>query len=89
MGKTFTTQLSPAMLKVDPKNLESIRQLKFNPVKYNGGDKMVKKLLWNISTLIKITKSCKLSKYFMISVILIKMSKHSDFHLIFSQVEGA
>ena len=31
MGKTFMTQLSPAMLKVDPKNLESIRQLKFNP----------------------------------------------------------
>ena len=24
MGKTFMTQLSPAMMKVDPKNLESI-----------------------------------------------------------------
>ena len=57
MGKTFMTQLSPAMLNVDPKNLESIRQLKFNPVNYNRGDKMIKKLLWNISTLIKITCS--------------------------------
>ena len=28
-------------------------------------------------------------KYFMISVILFKMSKHSDFHLIFFQIEGA
>ena len=31
----------------------------------------------------------KLLKYFMISVILFKMSKHSDFHLIFFQIEGA
>ena len=57
MGETFMTQLSPAMLNVDPKNLQSIRQLKFNPVNYNRGDKMIKKLLWNISTLIKITCS--------------------------------
>ena len=34
-------------------------------------------------------KSHKLLKYFMISVILFKMSKHSDFHLIFFQIEGA
>ena len=35
-------------------------------------------------------KSYKLLKYFMISVMLFKMSKHSDFHLIFFfQVEGA
>ena len=27
--------------------------------------------------------------FFMISVILFKMSKHSDFHLIFFQIEGA
>ena len=33
-------------------------------------------------------KSYKLLKYFMISVILYKMSKHSDFHLIFFQIEG-
>ena len=30
-------------------------------------------------------KSYKLLKYFMISAILFKMSKHSDFHLIFFQ----
>ena len=35
------------------------------------------------------TKSYKLLKYFMISVILCKMSKHSAFHLIFFQIEGA
>ena len=57
MEKTFMTQLSPAMMKVDPKNLESIWQLKFNPVNYVRGDKIIKKLLWNISTLIKITCS--------------------------------
>ena len=57
MGKTFMTQLSPAILNVDAKNLESIRQLKFNLVNYNRGDKMIKKLLLNISTLIKITCS--------------------------------
>ena len=34
-------------------------------------------------------KSYRLLKYFMISVILFKMSKHSDFHLIFFQIEGA
>ena len=34
-------------------------------------------------------KSFKLLKLFMISVILFKMSKHSDFHLIFFQIEGA
>ena len=34
-------------------------------------------------------KSCKLLKYFMISVILFKTSKHSNFHLIFFQIEGA
>ena len=34
-------------------------------------------------------KSNKLLKYFMISVILFKMSKHSEFHLIFFQIEGA
>ena len=34
-------------------------------------------------------KSYKLLKYFMISVILFKMCKHSDFHLIFFQVEVA
>ena len=34
-------------------------------------------------------KSHKLLKYLMISVILFKMSKHSDFHLIFFQIEGA
>ena len=34
-------------------------------------------------------KSYKLLKYFMTSVILFKMSKHSDFHLIFFQIEGA
>ena len=34
-------------------------------------------------------KSYKLLNYFMISVILFKMSKHSDFHLIFFQIEGA
>ena len=33
--------------------------------------------------------SYKLLKYFMISVILFKMSKHSDFHLNFFQIEGA
>ena len=33
-------------------------------------------------------KSYKLLKYFMISVILFKMSKHSDFHLIFFEIEG-
>ena len=33
-------------------------------------------------------KSYKLLKYFMISVILFKMSKHRDFHLIFFQLEG-
>ena len=31
----------------------------------------------------------KLLKYFMISMILFKMSKHSDFHLIVFQIEGA
>ena len=35
------------------------------------------------------SKSYKLLNFFMISVILFKMSKHSDFHLIFFQVEGA
>ena len=34
-------------------------------------------------------KLYKLLKYFLISVILFKMSKHSDFHLIFFQIEGA
>ena len=34
-------------------------------------------------------KSHKLLILFMISVILFKISKHSDFHLIFSQKEGA
>ena len=34
-------------------------------------------------------KSYKLLKYFMISVILFKMSKYSNFHLIFFQIEGA
>ena len=34
-------------------------------------------------------KSYKLLKFFMISVILFKLSKHSDFHLIFFQIEGA
>ena len=34
-------------------------------------------------------KSFKLLKFFMISVILFKLSKHSDFHLIFFQIEGA
>ena len=34
-------------------------------------------------------KSYKLLKYFMISVILFKMNKHSDFHLIFFQIDGA
>ena len=34
-------------------------------------------------------KSYKLLKIFMISVILFKLSKHSDFHLIFFQIEGA
>ena len=34
-------------------------------------------------------KSYKLLKYFMISVILFKMSKRSDFHLIFFQIEDA
>ena len=34
-------------------------------------------------------KSYKLLKYFMISLILFKMSKHSEFHLIFFQIEGA
>ena len=34
-------------------------------------------------------KSYKLLNIFMISVILIKMSKHSDFNLIFYQIEGA
>ena len=34
-------------------------------------------------------KSYKLLKFFMISVILVKISKHSDFHLIFFQIEGA
>ena len=31
----------------------------------------------------------KLLKYFMISMILFKMSKHSDFYLVFFQIEGA
>ena len=34
-------------------------------------------------------KSYKLLKYFMISVILFEMSKRSDFHLIFFQIEGS
>ena len=34
-------------------------------------------------------KSYKLLKYFMIFVILFKMSKHSDFNIIFFQTEGA
>ena len=34
-------------------------------------------------------KPYKLLTYFMISVILFKMSKHSDFHLNFFQIEGA
>ena len=34
-------------------------------------------------------KSYKLLNFFMISVILFKMSKHSAFHLIFFQIEGA
>ena len=34
-------------------------------------------------------KSYKLLEYFMISVILFKISKHSDFYLIFFQIEGA
>ena len=34
-------------------------------------------------------ESHKLLKFFMISVILFKMSRHSDFHLIFFQIEGA
>ena len=34
-------------------------------------------------------KSNKLLNYLMISVMLFKMSKHSDFHLIFFQIEGA
>ena len=34
-------------------------------------------------------KSYKLLKFFMISVTLFKMCKHSDFHLIFFQIEGA
>ena len=35
------------------------------------------------------SKSYKVLNFFMISVILFKMSKHSDFHLIFFQIEGA
>ena len=63
MGKIFMTQLPPAMLKLDPKKLKgSLRQLRqVYPVNYNRGDKMIKKLLWNISTLIKIT--CSVSYY--------------------------
>ena len=34
-------------------------------------------------------KAYKLLNFFMISVILFKMSKHSAFHLIFFQIEGA
>ena len=34
-------------------------------------------------------KSYKLLNFFMISVILFKMSKHGAFHLIFFQIEGA
>ena len=34
-------------------------------------------------------KSYKLLRFFMISVILFKLSKHSAFHLIFFQIEGA
>ena len=34
-------------------------------------------------------ESYKLLNFFRISVILSKMSKHSDFHLIFFQIEGA
>ena len=34
-------------------------------------------------------KSYKLLNFFMISVILFKLNKHSDFHLIFFQIEGA
>ena len=34
-------------------------------------------------------KSYKLLKYFMISVILFKMGKHSDFHLSVFQIVGA
>ena len=34
-------------------------------------------------------KSNKLLNFFMISVILFKMSKHGAFHLIFFQIEGA
>ena len=34
-------------------------------------------------------KSFKLLKFFMISMIPFKMSKHSAFHLIFVQIEGA
>ena len=58
MGKTFMTQLPPAMLKLDPKKLRVTSTVKASfPVHYNRGDKMIKKLhvLWNISTLIKIT----------------------------------
>ena len=47
MGKTFMTQLPPAMLKLDPKKLkESLRQLRqVYPVNYNRGERMIKKLL--------------------------------------------
>ena len=34
-------------------------------------------------------KSDKLLNFFMVSVIIFKMSRHSDFHLIFFQIEGA
>ena len=33
--------------------------------------------------------NCENHRKFMIFVILFKMSKHSDFHLIFFQIEGA
>ena len=45
--------------------------------------------VFNFSLRQRPPKSYKLPKYFMISVILFKMSKHSDFHLIFFQIEGA
>ena len=34
-------------------------------------------------------KSCKFLNFFMISVILFKVSKHGAFNLIFFQIEGA
>ena len=65
---------------------------KYDAFRMNGDQVMDLEIQTNIQTSLILRqrppKSYKLLIHFMISVILFKMSKHSDSHLIFFQIEG-